>query len=157
MISSGIAVVAWVEIQLDSRFGLSVVFFKSSSFKTHVHSGLFMNHYNRFQTFNFDLLKFSCCFTMSSHNSSSSTSVTGRDGPFFLKRFFVIALTLSTAPPPPASINKGPFSIPLDPKPTRARFSDLDVHALANENKKFILVGKIFGDPISRPNHSVCV
>ncbi|KAK9912598.1 hypothetical protein M0R45_036455 [Rubus argutus] len=68
------------------------------------------------------------------------------------KRTFIIAPNLETSSPPPESINKGPFSIPLDSAPTRVRFSDPDVQVLAEKNKKFTLVGKIFGDPISPQN-----
>lgn len=64
-------------------------------------------------------VQFSYCFTMSSHFASSSSTHSGPPN-----RSFVIDPNLSTAPPPPAFIDKGPFSIPLDPSPTRIRFSD---------------------------------
>lgn len=98
------------------------------------------------------LLKPFFLFIMSSHNENSSTKVISGEGSVSPKRPFIIAPNLETASPPPVTIHKGPFSIPLDSAPTRVRFSVPDVQVLAEENKKFTLVGKIFGDPISPQN-----
>lgn len=81
------------------------------------------------------LFSFVRSFTRSSQSYVPSNIAFGRESSGSLTCHFIIAPNLDTAPPPPNTIWKGFFIIPLDYEPTRVHFLGIDVQVLIEENK----------------------